>query len=618
MQERLGKEEMATPKQFRRRARWSLIIGMLFAALMFGAVAYADDVSNNLDTSVEATLENMPLTVGGADGSVQFHLAPTNTDEKNGCNLTGSGSQLVLGISSSDTSVATLSASSVTLTGCDPTLSSAIIVHPVGAGTTTVTLTFTSVITSSAATAASNYNLAPASFTVSVSNPVALDTDGDGVPDASDNCPSAANADQADADGDGTGNACDSNAYAPAVGTAASDANGNEGDTLTTSGSFTDQDGNNTLTITKQSGDGTVTDNHDGTWSWSLPTTDNGSGSVTVQASDGEHTNAIDTFSWSAANVAPTGTLGNNGPKDEGTAATISFSNQFDPSSDDTTAGFHYAFDCSGGDLSSTTYAGATDTTGSTTCTFYDNGTYTVSGAIVDKDDGVTPYQSDVTVDNVPSTITSASFGSSVLGCGTDNATLTVAFTDPGTLDTWDAYIDWNNDGTYDQTVTGVTSPFTVDHTYSAGPHTAKVKVIDDDGGVSNEKTASAVVNYNLSNILQPVNDTRNGQPASMFKYGSTIPVKVEVTDCDGSHPSDLDIRVTWKVTTSDPPPLATDEASSTSAADTGNKMRFSDPIYIFNLASKSITADPTVSVRIDVKITSTGQFTWAFLGLKK
>ncbi len=35
------------------------------------------------------------------------------------------------------------------------------------------------------------------------------DADGDGVTDASDNCPAAANPDQADADGDGTGNVCD-------------------------------------------------------------------------------------------------------------------------------------------------------------------------------------------------------------------------------------------------------------------------------------------------------------------------------------------------------------------------------------------------------------------------
>lgn len=41
------------------------------------------------------------------------------------------------------------------------------------------------------------------------------DADGDGVPNASDNCPDAANADQADADGDGTGDVCDSTPGGP-------------------------------------------------------------------------------------------------------------------------------------------------------------------------------------------------------------------------------------------------------------------------------------------------------------------------------------------------------------------------------------------------------------------
>ena len=39
--------------------------------------------------------------------------------------------------------------------------------------------------------------------------PPLTDTDGDGVPDASDNCPTVANANQADVDGDGVGDVCD-------------------------------------------------------------------------------------------------------------------------------------------------------------------------------------------------------------------------------------------------------------------------------------------------------------------------------------------------------------------------------------------------------------------------
>jgi hypothetical protein len=146
-----------------------------------------------------------------------------------------------------------------------------------------------------------------AAFTINltVTEPQVVDTDGDGVADSSDNCPLVANADQADADSDRLGNACDSNSYAPTLLTAAADANGDEGDTLSTSGAFSDLDGNNTLTITKASGAGTVTDNLNGTWSWSLATTDNGSGTVVLQASDSEHTVATDSFDWSAENVVP-------------------------------------------------------------------------------------------------------------------------------------------------------------------------------------------------------------------------------------------------------------------------------------------------------------------------
>ena len=133
------------------------------------------------------------------------------------------------------------------------------------------------------------------------------DTDGDGVADGSDNCPLDANTDQADADGDHLGNACDSNSYAPAVGLQAAPADGKEGqpDNPTTTGSFTDQDGAGTLDVSMVSDDGSLVDNGDGTFSWSIVTTDDAHGAVTVQADDGEHAVAQQSFTWTAANVAP-------------------------------------------------------------------------------------------------------------------------------------------------------------------------------------------------------------------------------------------------------------------------------------------------------------------------
>ena len=56
---------MASHTQIKRRGRLGLTLGIIVAALLFAAVAYADDISNNLDTTIDADAEVMPLNVGG-------------------------------------------------------------------------------------------------------------------------------------------------------------------------------------------------------------------------------------------------------------------------------------------------------------------------------------------------------------------------------------------------------------------------------------------------------------------------------------------------------------------------------------------------------------------------
>ncbi len=366
------------------------------------------------------------------------------------------------------------------------------------------------------------------------------DSDSDGVIDDNDNCPSVANADQADADSDGLGNACDTNSYAPQAGSVTSTgASGNEGDSLGASGDFTDADGNTTLTITKTSGDGDVTDNGDGTWSWSLATTDNGSGSVGVQASDGEHTAATESFSWSAANVAPTGTFSNNGQDgqvDEGSPVNASFSNQSDPSSDDTTAGFHYAFSCTNGDLSGAVY-GTSGSTDNANCTYADGpSTQTVAGRIMDKDDGATGYTTTVSVNNVAPLVAEPSFAATTINC-LSNATLTgISFSDPGVNDNpWHVKIDWGDSSSteYDASTQGAQSNQT--HLYTT-PDTywVTVTVTDKDGGSNSADSSNSLTVQQVYNIdfLPPFDDSSpSGLIVNVMKSGRTVPVKITIYD---------------------------------------------------------------------------------------
>ena len=74
---------------------------------------------------------------------------------------------------------------------------------------------------------------------------------------------------------------------------------------------------------------------------------------VTVNATDSDlETGNTANRPVAVANVAPTATLSNGGPVNEGSPVSVSFSAQFDPSPTDTSAGLRYAFSCSNGDLS--------------------------------------------------------------------------------------------------------------------------------------------------------------------------------------------------------------------------------------------------------------------------
>ncbi len=214
-----------------------------------------------------------------------------------------------------------------------------------------------------------------------------------------------------------------------------------------------------------------------------------------------------------------------------------------------------------------------------------------------------------VNVTNVAPTV-SASFAASSIGCGVSNATLNVSFTDPGSGDTHTAVINWGDGNT--QTVSPATSPFALAHTYAAaGPYTATVTVTDKDGGVGT-KTAPVTVNFNTSGFLQPINP----DGTSVFKYNSTIPVKISFTNCNGSTPANLAPTIRLTMISGNAPGLPINEPISTSAADTAGVMRFTTNQYIYNLATKPLP-DPSATYLITVTIPSTGQTHTVRFGLR-
>jgi hypothetical protein len=165
-----------------------------------------------------------------------------------------------------------------------------------------------------------------------------------------------------------------------------------------------------------------------------------------------------------------------------------------------------------------------------------------------------------------------------------NTATLTFSWSDPaGTNDAYNYVVNWG-DSSSNTTASAAISPVTLTHVYAAGgPYMVTVTVNDDDAGPGNAATTATPASvYISSGILQPIN---LGAQRSSFKIGSTIPVKVKITDCNGAIVSGLVITV--HLQKADSSPEAVNEAVVASNPDPGTTMRFSTDQYIFNLSTK-------------------------------
>ena len=144
-------------------------------------------------------------------------------------------------------------------------------------------------------------------------------------------------------------------------------------------------------------------------------------------------------------NVAPTATLTNNGPADEGASATVAFVGTLDPSAADTAAGLTYSFDFDND--------GVFDVTGPSPTADVPAGllvdgprTLTVRGRVADKDGGFTDAATALTVRNVDPVVVNLATDAVSYREG-DTVRLTGTIADPGTADSQTVVIDWA-DGT--------------------------------------------------------------------------------------------------------------------------------------------------------------------------
>jgi len=197
---------------------------------------------------------------------------------------------------------------------------------------------------------------------------------------------------------------------------------------------------------------------------------------------------------------------------------------------------------------------------------------------------------------------------------GGNSVTLNFSFNDAGSADTHRYTIEWG-DGSTNTVVDPATSPVSgKQHTYSGqGPYTIKVTVTDDDGGVGSNTTSKSFRYTVGTTLLSPVNLDNT----SIFKVGSTIPLKVNITDCNGVGVIGLAPTIKMLLISSNPANTGEIEASSTQPNDTNGVMRdVGGGQYMYNLASSSLP-DSTAKYESVVTLNGTSVTSQNYFSLK-
>ena len=145
--------------------------------------------------------------------------------------------------------------------------------------------------------------------------------------------------------------------------------------------------------------------------------------------------------------------------------------------------------------------------------------------------------------------------------------------------------------------------------TSTVGTHTFTVTATDYAKNEAN-KTVTYYVNYVFNGFLPPVS---LGKP---FKMGSTIPIKFQLTDVQGVFVTNASPSISRELISGGTPSGEVIDGNSSGAANTDSTFRY-DPDsnqYIFNLATKGLTAPATYRITVDLGDGTTKE---VYIGLK-
>ena len=293
----------------------------------------------------------------------------------------------------------------------------------------------------------------------------------------------------------------------------------NEGGTVTLTGTISDPGTLDTFTYNWHvvSSNGQAVS--DGTaQNFSFTPLDNGTYTVTYTVTDKDGGVGTDTVVITVHNVAPTVSAGGNQTVNEGSAVTLTGTVN-DPGILDT---FTYDWHV----VSSNGQVVGDGTAQNFSFTPLDNGTYTVTYTVTDKDGGVGTDTAVITVHNVAPTVNAGPNGTateSVPISGGPNPNDFVgsgSFSDPG-ADTWTATVDYGDGSGAQSLPLGPNKTFALRHTFqSAGVFTVLVTVTDKDGGVGTGSLSVTVQNLPPGFVGQ-ANQSASRSAIASFNLGS-------------------------------------------------------------------------------------------------